>query len=63
MEMTGEPMQLLRRTIGGYARHPNFAAVLIIGLGCERNQLALIVCGRYCATLDANRQRKRRLIV
>ena len=39
MEMSGEPMELLRRTIGGYARHPNFAAVLIIGLGCERNQL------------------------
>ena len=40
MEMTGEPMALLRRTIAGYARHPNFAAVLIVGLGCERNQLA-----------------------
>ncbi len=40
MEMSGEPMELLRRTLGGYARHPNFAAVLIIGLGCERNQLA-----------------------
>ncbi len=40
MEMSGEPMQLLRRTLGGYARHPNFAAVLVIGLGCERNQLA-----------------------
>jgi altronate hydrolase len=39
MEMSGEPMELLRRTIGGFARHPNFAAVLIIGLGCERNQL------------------------
>jgi altronate hydrolase len=30
---------LLRRTIGGYARHPNFAAVLIVGLGCETNGL------------------------
>jgi altronate hydrolase len=40
MEMSGEPMELLRRTLGGYARHPNFAAVLVIGLGCERNQLA-----------------------
>lgn len=39
MEMSGEPMDLLRRTIGGYARHPNFAGVLIVGLGCERNQL------------------------
>ncbi|MDA0225281.1 MAG: UxaA family hydrolase [Proteobacteria bacterium] len=35
-----EPMALLRRTLAGYARHPNLAAVLVIGLGCERNQLA-----------------------
>lgn len=40
MEMTGEPMQLLRRTIAGFAKHPNMAAALIIGLGCERNQLS-----------------------
>ena len=39
MEMSGEPMALLRRTIGGYARHANLAAALIVGLGCERNQL------------------------
>ena len=39
MEMSGEPMQLLRRTMAGYARHPNLAAALIVGLGCERNQL------------------------
>ena len=39
MEMSGEPMQLLRRTMAGYAKHPNLAAALIIGLGCERNQL------------------------
>ena len=40
MEMTGEPMNLLRRTMGGYARHGNFAGVMVIALGCERNQLA-----------------------
>ncbi len=39
MEMSGEPMHLLRRTMAGYARHPNLAGALIIGLGCERNQL------------------------
>lgn len=39
MEMTGEAMALLRRTLGGYVRHANLAAVLVIGLGCERNQL------------------------
>ena len=35
----GEPLQILRRTLGGYARHPNFAAVLVVGLGCETNQI------------------------
>lgn len=39
MEMTGEPMSLLRRTMAGYSRHPNLAGVLVVGLGCERNQL------------------------
>jgi len=36
----GEPLQVLRRTLGGYARHANFAAVLVVGLGCETNQIA-----------------------
>lgn len=36
----GEELQVLRRTLGGYARHPNFAAVLVVGLGCETNQIA-----------------------
>ncbi len=40
MEATGEPMAMLRRTLAGYARHPNMAAVLLVGLGCERNQIA-----------------------
>jgi altronate hydrolase len=36
----GEPLQLLRRTLGGYARHANFGALLIVGLGCETNQIS-----------------------
>ena len=39
MEMSGEPIDLLRRTLGGYATHANLAGALIVGLGCERNQL------------------------
>jgi altronate hydrolase len=35
----GEGMNLLRRTMTGYAQHPNFFAVLNIGLGCEANQI------------------------
>ena len=40
MEMTGEPMDLLRRTMAGFARHANMAGALIVGLGCERNQIS-----------------------
>ncbi len=39
MASEGLAMDLLRRTIGGYARHPNFAGILILGLGCEANQI------------------------
>ncbi|MEO7743397.1 MAG: altronate dehydratase family protein [Usitatibacter sp.] len=39
MDASGEGMDVLRRTIAGYARHANFAAVLVIGLGCEGNQM------------------------
>jgi len=39
IDANGEALEVLRRTIGGYARHPNFAAVLIVGLGCETNQI------------------------
>ena len=35
----GDAVDLLRRTLGGYARHPNFAAVILVGLGCEDNQV------------------------
>jgi arabinonate dehydratase len=34
-----EPLKLLRRTIGGYARHVNFSHVIALGLGCEVNQI------------------------
>ena len=35
----GEPLRVLRRTLGGYARHANFAGLLLVGLGCETNQI------------------------
>jgi altronate hydrolase len=35
----GEGLAILQRTLAGYARHANFAGVLIVGLGCETNQI------------------------
>ncbi|MBU6493853.1 MAG: UxaA family hydrolase [Burkholderiales bacterium] len=39
IDHNGEGIQQLRRTLGGFVKHPNFAAVLVIGLGCEANQM------------------------
>jgi len=39
----GEPADLLRRVFAGYATHPNFASVLLLGLGCETNQIDQLV--------------------
>jgi altronate hydrolase len=39
----GEALTYLRRTMGGYARHVNFGGVLIVGLGCEVNQVRTLL--------------------
>jgi altronate hydrolase len=39
----GEPADLLRRVFTGYATHPNFASALLLGLGCETNQVDQLV--------------------
>ena len=43
LNVVGEGMDILRRTMVGYARHPNFAGVLFVGLGCEQSQIAPII--------------------
>ena len=35
----GEGFEALQRVMWGYARHPNIAGVLMVGLGCEMNQI------------------------
>lgn len=39
MEKSGEPMDLLRRTLGGTIRNPNLAGAVVMALGCERNNI------------------------
>jgi altronate hydrolase len=41
----GEGLDLLRRTLSCYARHPNVGGVVVVGLGCEVNQVAALVDG------------------
>lgn len=39
MAKDGPGLRNLQRTIAGYAGHPNFAGILLVGLGCEVNQI------------------------
>src|SRR5690349_898170 len=43
MASEGEATDVLRRTIAGYARHPNFFASQLVGLGCEANQINMLL--------------------
>ncbi|MCF8129816.1 MAG: altronate dehydratase family protein [Deltaproteobacteria bacterium] len=53
-----ESFDLLQKTIAGYARNPNFAEVLLVGLGCEGNHLDCLMAntglqkGANLRTLD-----------
>src|SRR5262245_16205351 len=38
----GEPQTVLQRVLAGIARHPNISGYVMIGLGCEVNQLESI---------------------
>jgi len=42
-ELFGEDHMALQRVLAGYAKHPNVAAYILIGLGCETNQAAVMV--------------------
>src|SRR2546423_1505022 len=56
MASEGEATDLLRRTIAGYARHPNFYSTQIVGLGCEANQINMLLSAeglKKSATLGA----------
>ena len=54
---------LLRRTLAGYARHANLAGALIVGLGCERNQVGALVESQGLKDDPANGQPLRTLVM
>ncbi|MEN8838202.1 MAG: altronate dehydratase family protein [Celeribacter marinus] len=46
MSGENEGYDTLLRTLSGYAQHPNFGGILLIGLGCEVMQVSALVGGR-----------------
>ena len=47
----------LQRVLAGYAKHPNVAAYIVIGLGCEVNQAAVMI-DRQKMSLPGHAERK-----
>lgn len=43
--LESEGSRMLERTLKGYAEHPNFAGILVLGLGCEMLAVENIVSG------------------
>ena len=43
MANSGMGWEMLQGTMDGYKRHPNFAGLLVVGLGCEANQISGMV--------------------
>jgi altronate hydrolase len=52
MASEGEATDLLRRTIAGYARHPNFFSSQLVGLGCEANQINSLLAAQHLKRSD-----------
>jgi altronate hydrolase len=55
--LNSEDHHLLERVMAGYARHPNVAAYIIIGLGCEVNQAAPLIERHQLSLMDDPAQR------
>jgi len=43
MSGSGIGIDILRRTLGGYITHSNMGAVLVVGLGCETNDISSLL--------------------
>ncbi|MBL7198717.1 MAG: altronate dehydratase [Anaerolineae bacterium] len=43
LKIGGQDYVLLQRTLAGMARHPNVGAYVLVGLGCEGNQISYLI--------------------
>jgi altronate hydrolase len=53
MASEGEAIDILRRTTAGYIRHANFHSVLLVGLGCESNQINHLLAAQGLKRTDS----------
>jgi len=51
--------KMLQRTLGGFASHPNVGASILVGLGCETNQVSSLIedcglCSEFSSAVDCD---------
>jgi altronate hydrolase len=56
MQYGGDDHRQLDRTLAGFAKHPNVAAYLLIGLGCETGQAVHLIENEHLIQLDGSRK-------
>ncbi|WP_299774598.1 altronate dehydratase family protein [uncultured Pseudoteredinibacter sp.] len=49
VNQNGQSLELLQRTLRGWIYHPNIAAVLLVSLGCETNQVDQLLGSEACS--------------
>jgi len=63
MQYGGTDHKQLDRTLAGFARHPNVAAYILIGLGCETGQAMHLIEGESLLQLNGSKKRPRVLSI
>ncbi|MAT16433.1 MAG: galactonate dehydratase [Planctomyces sp.] len=64
MQYDGEDHHQLSRVLGGFAKHPNIGAYVIVGLGCETGQPGFLVDDQHLVQLgDSDQSRKESSLV
>jgi len=58
MQYDGPDHHQLERTLAGFAKHPNVAAYILIGLGCETGQATHLIENQGLGLIPLNGQRK-----
>jgi altronate hydrolase len=63
MAYDGADHKQLDRTLAGFARHPNVAAYIVIGLGCETGQAVHLIENEHLDLIQLNGYKKKPLVL
>lgn len=63
MAYDGVDHRQLDRTLAGFARHPNVAAYILVGLGCETGQAMHLVEGEHLELISLGGTKKKPLVL